>query len=112
MEGVLVLGLAVPDGGHVRSLYGDDHSRILGPAVLRLRVVYCGRPPAPPSATVDHQSRPAIRRCALLRDLHLRLRQLGDRVLAAGPGIFLGLLCLPERFLDRHPYLSAGSQHA
>ncbi|KAL2011218.1 hypothetical protein VTN00DRAFT_3936 [Thermoascus crustaceus] len=50
MEGILPVGLEIPDAERVRALHGDDHRRLLGFAVLRRRRHSYNGPPLPVSS--------------------------------------------------------------
>lgn len=72
MEGILTVGLQVPNAERLRAVHGDDHRRLLGSVVLRCRLHDDDGPLSSISSSSDRFSRTSLRRRVVLRDLSVR----------------------------------------
>lgn len=104
MEGILIVGLQIPDAERVRAVHGDSYCRLLGSTVLHLSLHDHDEPPPPISPPSGRFTRATLRRRFILRDQHVRSLHFRPIIFETGSFIFLGIFRLSERFLDRYSF--------
>ena len=103
VEGIRLVGFKIFDLRLVHRNDGGYYGHLLGPIVLRRRLLHRFLASTAISAPADCLTRPDIWRRALLRNLHVRPLPPQRAVLATRALLLLVLLLLLELHLDRDP---------